>query len=127
MAALTAGLTREETDAYSAAFERYDADHSGSIDEEELSCILEEQAGIKPSAKEMHELKETWMGHMHSTDQIFVDDFMHRMAAVRSAGRVTSSIFQVVCEVVSACALQMNVEQAEIGIAQMCVPFFHFV
>ena len=86
MAALTSGLSREETDAYNAAFERYDADHSGAIDEEELSCILEEQAGIKPSAKEIHELKETWMGHMHSTDQISADDFMHMMEAVRPAG-----------------------------------------
>jgi hypothetical protein len=52
-----AELTDEERKVFVAKFERYDANHSGSIDEDELSSILEEQAGMKPSQTEIAEMK----------------------------------------------------------------------
>ena len=79
----SARLTAVEKLTYQAAFERYDKNDSGTIDEEELSCILEEQAGIKPNHKEIHELKETWMGHMHGCDDISMGDFMQMMEAMK--------------------------------------------
>jgi Ca2+-binding EF-hand superfamily protein len=50
-------LTSNEEEAYEAAFHKYDADDSGKIDDEELSCLLEETTGIKPNAEEIAELK----------------------------------------------------------------------
>jgi Ca2+-binding EF-hand superfamily protein len=50
-------LTSNEEEAYEAAFHKYDADNSDKIDDEELSCLLEETTGIKPSAGEIEELK----------------------------------------------------------------------
>ena len=82
MAQLTSGLTAVEKLAYQAAFEKYDKNDSGTIDEGELSCILEEQAGIKPNHEEIHELKDEWMGHMHSGEDIRSDDFLQMMEAV---------------------------------------------
>jgi Ca2+-binding EF-hand superfamily protein len=50
-------LTSNEEEAYEAVFHKYDADDSGKIDDEDLSCLLEETTGIKPNVEEIAELK----------------------------------------------------------------------
>lgn len=80
--AIAGELTPDEKKAYVAAFEWYDADGSGAIDQEELSRILEVKTGIKASEKEIHELKDEWLGHS-AGDEIHQADFLKMMAAVR--------------------------------------------
>jgi hypothetical protein len=75
-------LTQNETQTYTAAFVRYDANSSGKIDDEELSNLLAEKAGIKPSAREFHELKEEYMGQMHA-DALSLEDFLALMTLMK--------------------------------------------
>jgi hypothetical protein len=75
-------LTKEEVEAYTAAFERYDVDGDGEIDDEEFSCILAEKTGIKASKEEIHELKEEYMGQMHA-NALCVDDFLALLALLK--------------------------------------------
>ena len=42
-------LTRTERALFDDAFRKYDDDGSGLIDEDELSQLLTEKAGVKPS------------------------------------------------------------------------------
>jgi hypothetical protein len=79
---LAEDLTQGQTDAYTAVFHRYDADGSGTIDDVELSCVLEEKTGIKPNAEEVQELKEEYMGHLHA-DALPLDDFITLMALIK--------------------------------------------
>ena len=75
-------LTSEEEGIYKALFSYYDADSNGWIDEEELSCILEQQARIKPTVGEIHGLKQEWLG-LSATEQITLDDFLKMMSVMK--------------------------------------------
>jgi Ca2+-binding EF-hand superfamily protein len=87
---LAAELTQEETEVYTAAFKQYDIDDSGTIDDEEFSCILEERAyfhrcgsaGIRPTSEEVGELKEKYMPSHLTTATISLHDFLDLMTAV---------------------------------------------